>query len=966
MTGYQSEAQLEESLIKRLEGLGYARVTLRGSSDLDVNLRRQLDKFNADVLGGKPLSESEFARVLHHLAPGTVFEKAQRLRERMQLPRDDGSTVYLRFLNTEHWCRNEYQVTNQIPVEGAYRNRYDVTLLINGLPLAQIELKRRGMELKEAFNQVNRYQRHSYWADNALFQYVQIFVISNGVNTKYYANNRRQDFKQTFYWANEANELITSLDHFADAFLGKCRLSKMICKYVVLHQSDKVLMVLRPYQHYAAEAILKRVKDGRRNGYIWHTTGSGKTLTSFKTAQLLNETSEVNRVIFVVDRADLDDQTTKEFNAFSEGSVDGTDNTRELVRQLEGDTKLIVTTIQKLNAAISGERYGSRLEEVRRQRVVFIFDECHRSQFGKVHKRIGGFFTDAQMFGFTGTPIFAENAVAGEFGKRTTADLFEECLHKYVITNAIADENVLRFSIEYWGKLRRRDGSLIDEEVAGINTKEFFENPERIEQIVDWVVANHDRKTHRRHFSAILCVGSVDALLTFYDLFKAKKEAGKHDLRVATIFTYAANEEDPDATGQIDEPDYNAEMTGPVLTHSRDRLAQCVGDYNAMFGENQSVRDGQAFYSYFRNLSKRMKGRDKQDLDKDRIDILLVVNMFLTGFDVKRLNTIYVDKNLRYHGLVQAYSRTNRTLGQLKSHGNVVCFRNLQPKTDEAIRLFSDQNPRETILLEPYAYYRERFNLEVAALREIAPEPASVDGLILEDDQLRFVCVFRSLMRLRNVLTGFSEYDPAALDLTPQEFEDYKSKYLDIYDRTRQPKPDAGASIIEEVDFELELIRRDEVSVAYILRLLQDEIDEAVQGQAAASAASPPHKAILDLIASEPQLRSKRDLIEKFIRDCMPGISSSVSVEQEFRTYWSAERAAALSALCREERLDPSSLNRLIDAYQFSGRRPLAHAVSDAMTIQPRILERRELLTRVTQRIVSVVETFDEGIGVLG
>ena len=468
----QSEAQLEESLVKRLRGLGYERIVIRDETELIDNLKGQLEKHNKVTL-----SAPEFEKVLNQLDKGNVFDRAKTLRDKFQLTRDDGTSLYLEFLNMDEWCQNEYQVTHQITNEGSYKNRYDVTLLVNGLPLVQIELKRRGLELKEAFNQINRYQRHSFWSARGLFNYLQIFVISNGVNTKYYANNRKQSFKQTFFWAKKDNELITQLDQFADSFLEKCHVSKMIFKYVVLQETDKILMVLRPYQYYAVEVIVEQVKTSRKNGYIWHTTGSGKTLTSFKAAQILTALPRVHKVVFVVDRADLDYQTTREFNAFKKGSVDGTTNTRSLVRQLADETPLIVTTIQKLNNAIQHARFEQAMSALANERIVFIFDECHRSQFGDTHKRITEFFTKAQMFGFTGTPIFAENAARNDLGKRTTRDLFGDCLHRYVITNAIKDENFLKFSVEYWGKLRRRDGSLINEKVVSIDTREFLRTP---------------------------------------------------------------------------------------------------------------------------------------------------------------------------------------------------------------------------------------------------------------------------------------------------------------------------------------------------------------------------------------------------------------------------------------------------------------------------------------------------------
>lgn len=955
MAGYQSEAQLEEGLVNRLIGLGYAPVTLPDMAAVRDNLRVQLGKHN-----GVTLSDAEFAKVINHLDKGNVFDKAKTLRGRMQLTRDDGTPLYLRFMNTQEWCQNEYQVTTQVTVTGHHKTRFDVTLLVNGLPLVQIELKRRGMELKEAFNQINRYQRHSYWAENGLFQYVQLFVISNGVNTKYYANNRKQDFKQTFFWAEEDNTLITQLDAFADAFLEKCHVSKMISKYIVLHESDKILMVLRPYQYYAVEAIDARVKAGRKNGYIWHTTGSGKTLTSFKAAQVLIENPKVDKVVFVVDRADLDYQTTKEFNHFSDGSVDGTDNTKALVGQLGGDTKLIVTTIQKLNTAITRDRYEGVLEGVKDQRVVFIFDECHRSQFGETHKRIVSFFSKAQMFGFTGTPIFADNAV----GKQTTKDLFTECMHKYVITDAIADDNVLKFSIEYWGKLKRKDGSLIDEDVPSINVKEFYDSPDRIDGVVNWIIQNHDRKTHNKQFSAMLCVSSVDALIEYYEAFKRKREAGEHHLRVATIFTYGPNDPDVDANGLIGDPDLNVADL-PVDVHKRDKLESFVADYNAMYQTSETVKDSKGFYTYYNHLSKRLKDRDTEGaLDKDRLDILLVVNMFLTGFDAKKLNTLYVDKNLKYHGLIQAYSRTNRILGQLKSQGNVVCFRNLKPATDDAITLFSNKDAIEEILIAPYGDYLAQFNEAAEVLRSIAPDPESVNDLKSEDDKLAFVKAFRNLMRLKNVLRSFTEFDDGDLDVSAQEFEDYSSKYQDIGDAVKTDKPEDGASILNEVDFELELIHRDEINVAYILALLsealegEDSLDPKIR-----DASKAKKKSVYDLLSSERQLRSKRELIEKFIEQHMPNVAGGTTIESAFNSFWSAERTRATAELCEAEGLRPDAFATLVEEYHFSGKVPLQRNVVEALESKPKILERKTVVARVVEKLLKLVSTFDEGLG---
>lgn len=955
----QTEAQLEEQLVQRLTGLGYERVSIATSEALLANLKRQLEKHNAITL-----SAGEFEKILNHLDKGNVFDRAHTLRDRYALSRDDGTTSWIEFLNTQEWCRNEYQVTHQISQEGSYKNRYDVTLLVNGLPLVQIELKRRGLEMKEAFNQINRYQRHSFWTARGLFNYVQIFVISNGVNTKYYANQRKQSFKQTFYWAKPDNSTIQHLDEFADAFLEKCHVSKMISRYTVLQETDRVLMILRPYQYYAVEAIVEQVKANRNNGYIWHTTGSGKTLTSFKAAQILTHLPKVAKVVFVVDRADLDYQTTREFNHFAKGSVDGTSNTGALVKQFADDgTKLIVTTIQKLNNAISASRHEAAMEALKDQWIVFIFDECHRSQFGDTHNRITGFFSKAQMFGFTGTPIFADNASRNELGKRTTKDLFGVQLHQYVITDAIRDQNVLKFSVEYWGKLQRRDGSLIEEKVTGIDTKEFFDNPERSDQIVKWIIANHGRKTHGKDFTAIMAVSSKDMLIQYYEQFAARRAAGEHDLRIATIFSYGTNEDDQEANGLIGKPDFNLATETPANKHSREKLDGFIADYNRQFGTAFSTKQQDGFYNYYKDIGRRIKARDKEGFDdKDRIDILLVVNMFLTGFDAKKVNTFYVDKNLRYHGLIQAYSRTNRILSEVKSQGNIVSFRNLKANTDEAISLFSDKNANEAILVEPYEDYVKEFNKGVKTLKAVAPTVASVDALESEVEELQFIKAFRNLIRIMNVLKSFSQFEWSELWLNEQEFDDYKSKYLDIYDKSRTEKEgDEKASIIEEVDFELELIQRDEINVAYILALLT-KLKEAERSDDAAEHGSyeSRKRAILDMLGTEVQLRSKRELIEKFISEYLPKVKSADQVEDGFDTFWNEEREKGLELLCTEEGMKRDEVEHMIAAYHFTQRPPMRDQIVSALDVKPKILDRKTIIERVTRKLLELIGTFDD------
>jgi type I restriction enzyme R subunit len=943
----QPEQILEEQLITQLQELGYERVTIPNEDALLSNLKTQLEKHNDAVF-----SDKEFEKVLNILSKGSVFEKAKTLREKQHIIRDNGDNLYFEFLQIEHWCQNQFQVTNQVAMEGKYKNRYDVTLLINGLPLVQIELKRRGLELKEAFNQVNRYQRHSFGASSALFQYIQIFVISNGVNTKYYANNRHQSFKQTFFWTDKENKRLTNiLNGFTTNFLEPCHISKMICKYIVLNETAKILMVLRPYQYYAVEALIDRVKHSRKNGYIWHTTGSGKTLTSFKASQILTRLPKIAKVVFVVDRRDLDYQTNKEFNSFSKGSVDGTDNTRALVKQFTDDTKLIVTTIQKLNTAISKKHFLERMEKIRDERIVFIFDECHRSQFGETHQRITNYFTNIQMFGFTGTPIFADNAVKNEMGKRTTKELFGECLHKYVITDAIRDENVLKFSVEYVGKYQRKDSTTeIDIQVEDIDVPELMESQQRIEKICDYIIANHARKTHNKEFTAMFCVSSVSVLIKYYEALQRKKMLGQHDLKVATIFSYTANEDDADANGFIPEEVPLAAENGELYVtnhHTREKLDLFINDYNQMFGSAFSTKDSQSFYNYYNDISKKVKER--------KVDLLLVVNMFLTGFDSPALNTMFVDKNLRYHGLIQAYSRTNRILNELKSQGNIVVFRNLKNSTDEAITLFSNKDAIEEIIMQPYEDYTKAFNQAYKKLLEITPTVDSVNELPSEEDELEFIKAFRDLMRVKNILTSFSDFNWDDLGMDEQQFEDYKSKYLDIYDKSK-PDPEK-VSILNDVDFELELIHRDEINVSYIIQLLiklkANQKKDAEQVE----------KEIINLLNTEVQLRSKKELIEKFIQENLPVIIDTDDIPQEFEKFWNKEQEKSFLKLVNEENLSRERTQALIETYLYSEKEPLRDEVLELLESErPTLLKRKKTGDRILSKIVGFVETFINGV----
>jgi len=945
----QPEQVLENQLIEQLSNNGYTKVSIPDEASLLANLKRQIEKHNKITFTAK-----EFERVFNILSKGSVFEKAKTLREKQHIVRDNGDNLYFEFLNTEHWCQNEYQVTHQVTIEGVYKNRYDVTLLVNGLPLIQIELKRRGLEMKEAFNQINRYQRHSFGAKSTLFQYVQIFVISNGVNTKYYANNRYQSFKQTFYWTNKENKRLTNiLNGFSSEFLEPCHISKMICKYIVLNETHKILMVLRPYQYYAVESLIDRVQNSTQNGYIWHTTGSGKTLTSFKASQIIMQIPQVKKVVFVVDRKDLDYQTTKEFNSFSKGSIDGTDNTKALVKQFSDGTKIIVTTIQKLNTAISKKKYLAKMAKMKEERIVFIFDECHRSQFGETHNRIKAFFNNYQMFGFTGTPIFADNAVKNELGKRTTKELFGECLHKYVITDAIKDENVLKFAVEYVGKYKRKESATeIDIEVEDIDRKELMESPKRLEKIADYIIANHNRKTHNREFTSMFCVGGTDMLVAYYDILHRKKEEGLHNLKIATIFSYVANEDDADANGYIPEEVSVVEETTALYgmnVHKRDKLESYIGHYNEMFGSNFTTKDSQSFYNYYNDISKKVKER--------KIDILLVVNMFLTGFDSPPLNTLYVDKNLKYHGLIQAYSRTNRILNEQKSQGNIVVFRNLKKATDEAITLFSNKEAIDVIIMKPYEDYTKKFNVAYKTLLKITPTVNSVNDLVSEEDELEFIKAFRELMRLKNTMTTFANFDWEDLAMQEQSFNDFRSKYLDLWQKTKHDTTKEKVSILDDVDFELELIHRDEINVMYILKLLATLKDAKKEEREA------KQKEIVDHLTGEANLRSKRELIEKFIQENLLEIEDSEDIPQEFEKFWSQEQQKAFEKLIKEENLSSEKTQKLIEDYLYAEREPLRDELLDLIEgDKPSVLKRKPIGDRILNKVVNFVETFINGI----
>jgi len=951
----QSEYQLENELIGQLKQLGYASVTLKDESQLLSNLKTQIERAN----GLAPLSDTEWKQVISFLNTGTVFERAKNLRDLFPVKFDDGTSKHLFFLSDDP-SKNIYQVTNQITIDHRDYNgrtsRFDVTLLVNGLPLVQIELKKRGMEIAEAFNQTQRYIREAYWAGQGLFGFIQLFVISNGANTRYYSNGTT-GIEFAFPWADVYNKHINEIVDFAEAFFNQQHLTQMLTQYMVLLETTKSLMVLRPYQIYAVQKIVQHVQNSDQNGYIWHTTGSGKTLTSFKASQIIMQMPDVEKVLFVVDRNDLDTQTSREFNAFKADSVDSTDNTSTLVKQLDQrHDKLIVTTIQKLNRAISNDRYQEYINYLKDKKVVFIFDECHRSQFGDTHQNIKKFFGNAQMFGFTGTPIFEENSQSKAGLKLTTDYLFNECLHQYVIVDAIRDRNVLQFQIDYRGKYTAKgmqNNLDYDDEVEGIDTRELYDNPQRLEMIARYIVETHDTKTRNREFTAMFCVSSVDTLTQYYELFeKVQAEKQQQDeeqgrlfkpLTIATIFSYAANEAVPvdEQNGLIHEE--AADIPNQINQSSRDKLDRYITKYNKQFKTN--FNSGDQFYTYYRDIADRVK--------KKQIDILLVVNMFLTGFDSKPLNTLYVDKNLKYHGLIQAFSRTNRVYNDKKPFGNIICFRNLKRATDEALALFSNKEAQKVVLVPSYEEIQQDYEAAVQKLLKITPDYKSVDDLITEDQQLEFIKAFREVMRYNAQLQTFIEYDQDQTALDKQHFANFASKYADLCRDVRKTTKKEKVSVLDDVDFQLDLLHSDRINVGYIINLLQlalNSDDETKRKKYEAQ--------VHDLIGNEITLYDKQELIQKFIEENMPKMINGQDVQTAFAAFWDVEKEQAYQHLCEVENLKPEVMKNVLEHYEFTKRLPRKEELKDLPNYKVKLFERDNVFSNLLVKTQQLIEKF--------
>ena len=929
---YQSEADLEREFIKNLQNQGYEYLSIHNEKELIANLKDKLEKLNNIIF-----SEKEWERFFREKIANkndSIVEKTRTIQEDYikSFTRDDGSLVNISLINKKNIHNNFLQVINQYEEEGGNHNtRYDVSILVNGLPLIHIELKRRGVAIREAFNQINRYQRDSFWAGSGLFEYVQIFVISNGTNTKYYSNttrarhikemsyNRRKvkkssnSFEFTSYWADANSKSITDLVDFTKTFFAKHTILNILTKYCIF-DTNETLLVMRPYQISATERILSKIQLANNykwagkidaGGYVWHTTGSGKTLTSFKTAQLASQLDYIDKVLFVVDRKDLDSQTQKEYDRFSKGSANGNTSTKILKAQLEdryeNKSKIIITTIQKLGHFIK----QNKNHEVFKKNIVLIFDECHRSQFGELHLAITKTFKNYFMFGFTGTPIFPKNSNGSSKTLfKTTEQTFGDKLHTYTIVNAINDGNVLPFRIDYINTIKEKE-NIQDKKVNAIDIEKAMSDPIRIREVVSYIIEHFEQKTMRnKHyevkeqrlsgFNSIFAVSSIPVAKKYYLEFKKQLEEKNKNLTIATIFSYSANEEEN--TDNLDDESFDTEN---LDLGSREFLEEAISDYNKKFGTNfDTSSDG--FQLYYEDLSKRTKNKE--------IDILIVVNMFLTGFDATTLNTLWVDKNLRMHGLIQAFSRTNRILNSIKTFGNIICFRDLQKETDDAIALFGNKEAGGIVLLKTYEEYyngyeddkgreKEGYSQLIEELQSKFPIGEQIIG---EQNKKEFIMLFGDILKLKNILSAFDKFAGNEI-LSEREYQDYQSIYIDLY-QERKPKDTDKESINDDIIFEIELIKQVEINIDYILMKVAEYYKSNKKDK----------EILIDIkkaINSSIELRSKKELIEGFI----DRVNSSKNVTDDFKKFVREEKEKDLEKVIEEEKLKPEETKKFID-----------------------------------------------------
>ena len=919
---YQSEAELEMQFIEQLNNQGYSTVSIPDYDALLDNFKVQFAEFNKDKID-KSFSAKEWERIFNIIDGKSVFQSAKILRDKFVLERDDGTKTYLSFFDQDA-SKNIFQVTHQTTVVGKYVNRYDVTLLVNGLPLIQVELKRRGVDIREAINQVMRYKKHSY---KGLYHFIQIFVVSNGVDTKYFSNSDKDLlYSLAFFWTDSDNIRITNLKDFSIAFLARDHIIKMMTRYTILNDTDKALMVMRPYQVYAVEALVRQATLTNRNAFIWHTTGAGKTLTSFKTAQILSSNPNIKKVIFLVDRRDLDSQTTEEFNKFEAGSVDVTDRTDVLVKQMrDKNRQLIVTTMQKMANAVKRPQYAKTMESYKNEKVVFIVDECHRSQFGEMHKDIVRHFQNAQLFGFTGTPRFEVNGKTNGKITQTTEMLFGECLHTYLIKDAIFDNNVLGFHIEY---IKTMEGNFDWEDPTtadAIDVGELYLSDERMSLIANHIIQNHRAKTRNKQYTALFAVSSIPALIKYYDIFKMIK----HDLNIGAIFSYGQNE---DGEGKSE--------------HSRDALERIIKDYNQMYDTNFST---DTFTAYHKDISDRVKGKKTKQLD-----ILIVVNMFLTGFDSKPLSVLYVDKELKYHDLLQAYSRTNRVEKETKPFGIIICYRNLKKQTDDALTLFSKTNDTQGIIVPSYDFFVQKFNELVVRLKECAPSPASIDVMQDENQQKRFVEIFRELTKYLQSLRTFIEFslDKDKLDMTEQEYEDYKSKYRMLYAQMRQKRD--VVSVLADVDFCIELMESDRINVAYIMNLIRNiHFDDKAKK-------NYDIRHIKEELSrtDNPRLLRKVEILQAFLDKVVIHLNSADEIDAAYNEFENREKQREIEEFAGKEELNFNVLADIISEYEFSGVLDVGN-IRDRIEKPMPLLKKRSLVNRIVDFIHAHCEKYE-------
>ena len=947
---YQSEAELEKEFIRLLGEQGYEYITIHTEADLVTNLRTQLEKLN-----GYTFTESEWKRFFENNIANAnegIVEKTRKIQtDHVQvLKRDDGTSKNIYLIDKKNIHNNFMQVINQYESNSecimhnaqlndnnselciknyALKNRYDVTILVNGLPLIHIELKRRGVAIREAFNQIKRYQRDSFWAGSGLYEYVQIFVISNGTHTKYYSNTTRNShikemgenakksskktsnsFEFTSFWADGNNKIIADLVDFTKTFFAKHSILNILTKYCVFTSED-LLLVMRPYQIVATERIMNRIevssnykKEGSLDagGFVWHTTGSGKTLTSIKTAQLASQLPYIDKVLFVVDRKDLDYQTMKEYDRFEKGAANSNTNTSVLTKQLEdSNARIIITTIQKLDVFIR----KNKTHDIYTKHVVLIFDECHRSQFGDMHLAIIKHFKKYHIFGFTGTPIFAVNAsTSGNPNLKTTPQAFGDKLHTYTIVNAINDGNVLPFRIDYVNTVKTKE-NIKDSQVRAIDIEKAMSAPERIREIVKYTLENFEKKTMRNSFyslkgqrvagfNSIFAVSSIPACMKYYNEFKRQLEEMHKSMNIATIFSFSANEDDPE-DGLLEE----GFDTDSLDQSSRDFLESAIADYNKAFSTNFDTSSDK-FQNYYKDLSMKMKNRE--------IDLLIVVNMFLTGFDATTLNTLWVDKNLKQHGLIQAFSRTNRILNSVKTYGNIVCFRDLEQEVVNAISLFGDKDAEGIVLLknfDAYYYGYDENGVHHPGFVELVDEltlrfPLGIE-IISETEQKEFIKLFGNILKLRNILSSFDDFDMTE-KIPERDMQDYQSVYIDLWHELRNDDKADKENINDDIEFEIELIKQVEVNIDYILMLVAKYHDSNCQDKEILAS-------ITKAVNSSIELRSKKELIDSFVAS----VNADTNVLDDWKTFVKEQKEKDISSLISEERLKDIETRKFVD-----------------------------------------------------